>query len=166
MKKSLLLLLFISIISFAQDKAPKMGCVLSQKGEVTLKWSEYGNQKYATQGTSKKVSYKAIKKEGNIFKEILVGSVIKADFKDQKIIAKITHIQAKKRIGRGPRHGLIELEITLNNISKKVPFVYFYETGDMSIKSNINLKDFNLSNKTIYTELSFGVQIYSIVCEI
>jgi hypothetical protein len=112
------------------------------------------------------VNYKAIKKEGPIFKEILVGSIIKADFKDKKILAKITHIQSKKRIGRGPRHGIVEMEITLNDISKKIPMVYFYESGDMSMKSNINLKDFNLSKETVYTELDFGLHVYSVVCAI
>lgn len=166
MKKVFLLLIFLSVVSFAQTKAPKMGCILSQEGKVTLQWSEYGSEKYAIQGHSKKVNYKAIKKEGHVFKEILVGSIIEADFKDKKLLAKITHIQSKKRIGRGPRHGIVEMEITLNNISKKIPMVYFYEGGDMSMKSNINLKDFNLSKETVYAELDFGLHVYSVVCAI
>lgn len=166
MKKVFLLIAFLSVSLFAQSKAPKMGCVLSQKGEVTLSWAEYGSEKYAVQGKSKEVKYIAIKKEGHIFKEILVGSIIEADFKDKKILAKITHIQSKKRIGRGPRHGVIEMNIKLNNISKNIPLVYFYEGGDMLMKSNINLKDFNLSNETTYTELSFGLHVYSVVCAI
>lgn len=166
MKKLLLILLFISSIVQAQDKAPKMGCILSQEGEVSLQWAEYGSEKYAVLGKSKSVQYKAIKKEGHIFKEILVGSTIEADFKDKTLFAKITNIQAKKRIARGPRHGVIEMEISLNNITKTIPFVYFYESGDMLMKNNINLQEFKLSEKSIYSELSFRLHIYSVVCAI
>lgn len=166
MKKIFLVLIFIGITLQAQTKAPKMGCLLSQKGEVSLQWAEYGSEKYALQGKSKKVNYKAIRKDGHMFKDILVGSIIEADFKDKNIIAEITHIQSKKRIGRGPRHGVVEMKLTLNNISKKIPMVYFYEGGDLQIKSNINLQDFKLTNKTIYSELSFDLHIYSIVCAI
>lgn len=166
MKKILLILIFINIAVFAQSKAPKMGCILSQEGEVTLQWAQYGSEKYAVLGKSKEIKYTAIKKEGHVFKEILVGSTMEADFKDKKLFATITHIQSKKRVGRGPRHGVIEMNITLNDISKKIPMVYFYEGGDMLIKSNINLKEFNLSNKTLYTELSFGIHVYSVVCAI
>ena len=86
MKQILLLLVFLSIISHAQEKAPKMGCILSQKGEVTFNWSEYTDEKYALEGSSKTVKYTAIKKEGSNFKEILVGSTIQADFKGEKLL--------------------------------------------------------------------------------
>ncbi len=166
MKFFLLVCVFLSLNLYAQTKKPKMGCVLSQKGEVTVKWAEYGDKKYAVQGTSKNVEYTAIKNEGHIFKEILVGSTIKADFKDQKIMAKITHIQSKKRVGRGARHGVVEINITINSISKDIPFIYFYEGGDMLMKSNLNLKDFNLAKAKTYSELSIGLHVYSVVCEI
>ncbi len=166
MKQILLLLIFLSIISNASEKAPKMGCILSQTGEVTVKWSEYTDEKYAIENSSKTVKYTAIKKEGSNFKEILVGSTIQADFKGKKLLAKITHIQSKKRIGRGARHGVIEMEVRVNNITKTMPFVYFYEDGNLLIKRNVNLKEFNLSDEEIYAELSFGMHFDSLVCAI
>lgn len=166
MKQILLLLVFLSIISHAQEKAPKMGCILSQKGEVSFNWSEYTDEKYAIESSSKTVKYTAIKKEGSNFKNILVGSTIETDFKGKKLLAKITHIQSKKRIERGPRHGVIEMNISVNNITKTMPFVYFYEAGDLLIKRNINLKEFNLSSKKMYAELRFEIHIYSVVCAV
>ncbi|WP_072680861.1 hypothetical protein [Arcobacter sp. LA11] len=166
MKYILLLLLCLNIMSHAQNKKPKMGCILSQKGEVTFNWAEYTSNKYAIEGKSKTVKYKAVKKEGAVFKEILIGSTIKADFKNKDILAKIVHIQAKKRVGRGPRHGMIELQITMNNITKTLPFIYFYDAGNMIIKSNVNLKDFNLVTKKLYSEFSFGIHFDFALCEI
>lgn len=166
MKQILLLLIFLSIISHAQEKEPKMGCVLSQKGEVTFSWSEYGNEKYAIEDSSKAVNYTAVKKEGNNFNEILVGSTIETDFKGKKLLAKITHIQSKKRIAREARHGVIEMEVSVNNITKTIPFIYFYEDGDLLIKQNINLKEFNLTDEKVYAELRVALHIYSVVCAI
>jgi len=169
MKKIFLLITFLSLFVYAEKtdkKVQKYGCLLSQKGKVTVNWAEYGNDKYAVQGEGKDVKYTAIKKEGNVFKEILVGSTIESTFKDKKLLAKITHIQSKKRIGRGPRHGVVVLNITLNEISKDIPMVYFYENGDLKIKSVINLNDFKLSSEIKYSELSFGIHIYSVVCAV
>lgn len=166
MKQILLLLVFLSIISHAQEKAPKMGCILSQKGEVSFNWSEYTSEKYALEGSSKIVKYTAIKKEGSNFNQILVGSTIQTNFKGQNLLAKITEIQSKKRIGRGARHGVIEMDISLNNIIKTMPFVYFYKDGELQLKRNINLKEFNLSNEKVYAELRFEIPIYFALCEV
>lgn len=166
MKYVFLILLCLNIISHASDNKVKMGCVLSQKGEVTFNWADYSDKKYAIEGKSKTVKYNAIKKEGAVFKEILVGSTIKTDFKDKSILVKIVDIQAKKRVERGPRNGMIELQISLNNVTKNLPFVYFYDAGDMLIKSNVNLKDFNLTSEKLYSEFSFGIHFDFALCEV
>ena len=44
--------------------------------------------------------------------------------------------------------------------------VYFYEAGNMSIKGIVNLKDFNLVEKTKYAEFRFSLFVYSVVCAI
>ena len=164
MKKTLLILTLLLSWVYAKPTAPRMGCILSQQGEVTSNWTIYGDEKLGREGNSTQVNYTAIKKEGENFNEILVGSTIQVNMQDKKILAKIVHIQSKKRIKRGPRHGVIVLNITLNGVSKDIPTVYFYETGDMKMKGYINLKDFKLSDKDSYTELAFGLQIHSIVC--
>jgi hypothetical protein len=166
MKQILLLLVFLSVISNASEKEPKMGCILSQKGEVTFNWSEYTDEKYALEDSSKTVKYTAIKKEGSNFREILVGSTIQTKIKGKNLLAKITHIQSKKRIGRGARHGLIEMDVSINSITKTIPFVYFYEDGNLLLKRNINLKEFNLASEKEYLELRFGIPIYFALCAV
>lgn len=165
MKKILLVIALLFTYTYA-TKAPKMGCILAQQGEVVVNWTVYGDEKLGLEGNSTKVEFIAIQKDGTNFHEILVGSSIKADFQGKPLLAKFLHIQSKKRIARGPRHGIIVFNISLNGISKDVPTVYFYETGDMKMKGHINLKDFKLSDKDTYAELAFGLQIHSVVCAV
>jgi len=165
--KKLILLLVISIASLhAGSPAPKMGCTLAQQGKVTFGWATYTESKYAIQGSDEDVKYTPIKKEGHIFAEILVGSTMQSSFESKELNAKILGIQSKKRVGRGPRHGIITMQVELNGITKTIPMVYFYKGGDMLMKSIVDLKDFHLSTSTKYSEFSFGLHVYSIVCAI
>jgi|GEM_PF-633568 len=166
MKKILLILTLLLAYSYGKPAAPKMGCILSQQGEVTVNWTVYDDKKLGQESNSTKVRFLPIQKEGQNFHEILVGSIIEADFQNKAFSAKLIHIQSKKRIGRGPRHGLIVISLTLNNITKDIPMVYFYKEGDMKMKSHINLKAFKLSDKNIYAELVLGLQVHSVVCAI
>jgi hypothetical protein len=166
MNKTVIALTILSTLIFAKPLPPKMGCILAQKGDVTAQWSVYGDAKLAVESKSDSVKYTAIKKEGKNFNEILIGSTIQTDFQNKQLVAKIIHIQSKKRIARGPRHGVMVFNILLNGVSKDVPTVYFYKTGDMSMKGLINLKDFKLSDKDTYTELIFELKINSIVCAV
>ena len=166
MKNILLLLTFLMLSLNATSKPPKMGCILAQQGEVKLNWTVYGDKKLGEEANSTSVEFIPIQKEGQNFHEILVGSSIKADFQGKTLLAKFLHIQSKKRIARGPRNGIILLNISLNAVNKDVPMVYFYQTGNMNIKGHINLKDFNLSTKDTYVELIFDLHINSLVCAI
>jgi len=166
MKNILLVLTFLIASLNATSKPPKMGCILAQQGEVQVNWTVYGDKKLGEEANSTKVQFIPIQKEGQNFHEILVGSNIKADFQSKTLLAKFLHIQSKKRIARGPRHGIVLFNISLNEVSKNVPMVYFYQTGDMNIKGYINLKYFNLSAKDIYVELVFDLHINSLVCSI
>ena len=165
--KNILLLLTVLIATLnANPKAPKMGCILAQQGKVQVGWTLYGDTKLGIEDNCTEVEFIPIQKKGKNFHEILVGSRIKADFQGKPLVAKFLHIQSKKRIARGPRRGLILFSIILNDIHKDIPMSYFYEKGDMRMKGYINLKDFNLSKKDIYTELVFDVHIHSIVCAV
>jgi len=166
MKKILLALTFLMLSLNATFKPPKMGCILAQQGEVKLHWTHYGDKKLADETDSTSVTFLPIQKEGKNFREILVGSSIKADFQGKTLLAKFFHIQSKKRIARGPRNGIILFNISLNAMNKDVPMVYFYQTGEMNIKGYINLKDFNLSAKDTYVELMFDLHINSLVCAV
>jgi len=166
MKKILLALTFLILSLNATFKPPKMGCILAQKGEVKLHWTVYGDKKLGEEANSASVAFIPIQKEGQNFREILVGSSIKADFQGKTLLAKFLHIQSKKRIARGPRQGIVLFNISLNAVNKNVPMVYFYQTGEMNIKGHINLKDFNLSTKDTYAELVFNLHINSLVCAV
>jgi len=166
MKKILLALIFLMLSLHATSKPPKMGCILAQQGEVKLHWTIYGDKKLADEANSTSVTFLPIQKEGKNFREILVGSSIKADYQDKTLLAKFLHIQSKKRIAKGPRQGIILFNITLNTVNKDVPMIYFYQTGAMNIKGYINLKDFNLSKKDMYVELMFDLHINSLVCAV
>jgi hypothetical protein len=166
MKKILLALTFLMLSLNATSKPPKMGCILAQQGEVKLHWTVYGDKKLEDEANSTSVAFIPIKKEGQNFREILVGSSIKADFQGKTLLAKFLHIQSKKRIARGPRQGIVLFNISLNAVNKDVPMVYFYQTGEMNIKGHINLKDFNFSAKDTYVELVFDLHINSLVCSV
>jgi len=166
MKKLLLALTFLIVFLHATSTPPKMGCILAQQGEVKLHWTLYGDKKLGEEANSTSVSFIPIQKEGKNFREILVGSSIKADFQSKTLLAKFLNIQSKKRIARGPRHGIIIFNISLNAANKDIPMVYFYQTGEMNIKGYINLKDFNLSAKDTYVELIFDLHINSLVCAV
>ena len=58
------------------------------------------------------------------------------------------------------------MDVNINNITKIIPFVYFYEDGSLLLKRNINLKYFDLSNKKEYAELRFGIQIDFALCAV
>jgi hypothetical protein len=143
-----------------------MGCILAQQGKVTVHWTVYADALRGTESNSTQVDYIPIQKEGTNFNEILVGSIIKSTFQNKPFSAKLTHLQSKKRIARGPRHGLIIISLTLNKITQEIPMIYFYKKGDMQMKTHINLKTFNLSNTDTYAELALGLQIHSLVCAI
>jgi len=165
-KKIILLFLVLGTLLHAKTPAPKMGCILSQEGKVTFDWSIYGDKRHALQGSNQNVNYNAIAKEGHMFKDILIGSTMTTTFQGKNLVAKFMLIKSKKRIKRGPRHGVIVLNITLNDISKDISTVYFYESGDMMMKDVINLKDFKMADKNKYVEFAFGLHVYSVVCAI
>jgi len=169
MKKIILSLVALTALLYAKPIAPKMGCILSQQGEVKANWTAYTSEKLGIQGKFDNVKYKAIAKEGKNFKAILVGSTIGMDtnstnFKNKPLLLRLKNIQSKKRIKRGPRHGVIVFNISLNGVEKDVPMVYFYETGDMKIKGFIDLSDFKLADETTYVEIVVELSINSIVC--
>ena len=166
MKKIFLVFILFATMIYAKTAAPKMGCILSQEGKVTFDWAIYGEKRHASQGDDANVKYNAIKKEGHMFKDILIGSTMTTTFMDKKLVAKFVLIKSKKRIKRGPRKGIVVLNITLNGISKHIATVYFYEAGDMMMKDVINLQDFKLSDDKKYAELAFGLHVYSVVCAI
>ncbi len=158
-------LLLLTNILFAAQTAPKGGCVLSQKGPITVSWKAYKTPaKIGVGGVFTQSTYTPAKKEGKNFKEILVGSSIAIStssvnsknegrdkklvesffklFSDETIHAKVTDIKADKHEKGKAYTGTIMIDITLNGITKNVPMHYTYEKEMMHAKGYIDLFDF------------------------
>ncbi|MCH9812519.1 MAG: YceI family protein [Epsilonproteobacteria bacterium] len=168
MQKLLLVLLLLFSVSYAEIQVPKVGCVLSQEGNVTVGWKAYKTPaKVGVGGTFNDIIYTAAAPEGKNFKEILVGSsvVIKTESVNSKnegrdlklvnaffkvlttdtITAKIVDIKPKERVTGKPKTGTLIIEITMNGVTQKVPMAYSFDKGVMQGEGVIDLFDFSAS---------------------
>ena len=172
--KRIILVIFIMFGLFTNSMASqKSGCILAQKGKVTVAWMAYKTPaKKGVSGVFDSVKYEAIAKEGKNFHEILVGSSVKINTssvnsknkgRDAKLVkfffekvssktidAKILDIKADKKIKGKPRTGVVILDITMNNVSKIVPMTYSFSNSIFSAKGVIDIFDFSAS-KALYS---------------
>ncbi len=168
MKKLLFSMAVLSSLIYAGEATKKPSCILSQEGAVEINWKSYKTAaKTGVGGSFNDVSYTAIKNEGVNFKEILVGSKIEINtnkvnsnnkgrdlklvnsffkiMKNEKITAKIIDIKAKEKVMGKPKIGTIIVEITMNEITKKIPLNYIYDKGIMRADGFIDILDFKAS---------------------
>ena len=169
MKKLFLASLLLSTALFAEQATLKTGCVLSQEGAVVVGWKAYKTPaKLGVGGLFDDITYKAAKKEGKNFKEILIGSSVLINTnsvnshnegRDKKLVAsffkllgsktidaKILDIKQTSEKKERPRKGVITTSITMNGISKDIPMTYTYDKGTMKAEGFIDLFDFQASN--------------------
>jgi polyisoprenoid-binding protein YceI len=168
MKKILLTIVLVLGFANSANASSKSGCVLAQKGNVTVAWTAYKTaSKIGVSGTFDKVDYKAVAKDGKNFREILVGSSVNIDTssvnskntgRDVKLVkfffkqmdsntmnAKITDIKADKKLKDKARTGVVTLDVTMNGITKSVPMKYSFANGIFSAKGTIDIFDFSAS---------------------
>jgi len=166
MKKIVLAFLVMFGLVTSSMAAQKSGCILAQKGNVTAAWMAYKTPaKKGVSGVFDSVKYSAIAAEGKNFREILVGSSVMIDTtsvnsknkgRDAKLVkfffaqmnsstinAKIVNIKADKKIKDKPRTGVVTLDITMNNITKRVPMKYTFSDSVFSAKGVIDVFDFS-----------------------
>lgn len=168
--KKLLTSAFIAMVIFAPLNAnQKSGCVLAQKGPITVAWKAYKTPlKIGVGGVFDDVKYTAVAPEGKNFREILVGSRVAIDtrkvnsknkardeklynsfFKQmniQGIKAKIVDIKADEKLTKAKgkiRTGIIAVEIDMNGITKTVPMKYSFSDGIFDAKGVIDIFDFS-----------------------
>ena len=169
MKKIVLGMFIIIALVSSSVASQKSGCVLAQKGKVTVAWKAYKTPlKKGVSGVFNSVKYLGVSKEGKNFREILVGSSVSIDTssvnsknegRDAKLIkfffkkmanqvieAKIIDIKADKKLKGKPRTGLITLNITMNGITKVVPMKYNFSKGVFSANGVIDILDFSALN--------------------
>ena len=148
------------------NAAQKSGCVLAQKGKVTVEWKAYKTPlKLGVGGTYDDVKYRAAAKEGKNFREILVGSAVTIDTKsvnsknkarDEKLYnsffkqmniqnmeAKIIDIKADPKVKNAPRTGIVSVEIQMNGITKTIPMKYSFADSVFDAKGVIDILDFS-----------------------
>jgi polyisoprenoid-binding protein YceI len=168
MKKVILVLVMVLGFTSSVSASTKSGCVLAQKGKVTVDWTAYKTaSKIGVSGTFDKVDYKAVAKDGKNFREILVGSSVNIDTssvnskntgRDVKLVkfffkqmdsntmnAKITDIKADKKLKDKARTGVVTLDVTMNGVTKSVPMKYSFANGIFSAKGSIDIFDFSAS---------------------
>jgi hypothetical protein len=133
MKKIILAIVMVLGFISSVSASSKSGCVLAQKGKITVAWTAYKTaSKIGVSGTFDKVDYKAVAKDGKNFREILVGSSVNIDTssvnskntgRDVKLVkfffkqmdsntmnAKITDIKADKKLKDKARTGVVTLD--------------------------------------------------------
>ena len=165
MKKLFISIMILSLALFADIPAPKSGCVLSQKGAISVGWTAFKTPaKKGVGGLFDILHYTPAQKEGKNFKEILVGATLTIDttsvnshnkgrdkklvtqffrlFTSDTITAKITDIKATSKKSGKPKTGTIMIDITMNGITKNVPLTYSYDKGVMEANGYIDLFDF------------------------
>jgi polyisoprenoid-binding protein YceI len=168
MKKVILVIVMVLGLTSSVSASSKSGCVLAQKGKITVAWTAYKTaSKIGVSGTFDKVDYKAVAKDGKNFREILVGSSVNIDTssvnskntgRDIKLVkfffkqmdsntmnAKITDIKADKKLKDKARTGVVTLDVTMNGITKSVPMKYSFANGIFSAKGTIDIFDFSAS---------------------
>ncbi len=171
MYKVFLSICLASTLALASENAPKRHCTLAQEGAMTIQWKAYKTpEKIGVGGIFDKVSYKAVQKEGQNFRQILVGSSIDIDTKSvnsknkgrdaklvkfffqnmtsENITAKIIDIQATSKVTGKPKTGKLITQITMNGITKKVPLHYIFDQGTLKANGTIDLFDFS-ANKAL-----------------
>ena len=145
-----ILIILVMLVSIANAGAPKMGCILTQKGDVTVSWQD----KNSVGGVFDKVKYISIQHEGINFKQILVGSKIKIQDKD--ITIEILDIKANKRVKPNPRTGILTVQITANGKTKNIYMNYSYAKNIMNAVGIVDIFDLNT--------ISFKMKIEAILC--
>ena len=146
------------------------GCVLVQSNDMNVTWKAYKTlAKLGVGGQFTGVSYTPNKKEGKNFKELLVGSKVsidltKIDTKNQgrdktlvdnffgKLNGKtiegvVVAIKAdKKENGKSVYHGMVDVNITMNNKTVQVPMRYNYKKENFKATGTIDLFDFSAND--------------------
>jgi len=160
MKKILLSLLTLFSISHAAT-----GCVLVQSGDMNVTWKAYKTfAKIGVGGQFTSVEYTPIAKEGKNFKALFVGSKVSIDatqintgnpsrddtlvrmffkkLKSSTIEAKIFAIKSDKHVRGKPRTGIMDVMITMNGKTLRIPMKFHYEKGHLTATGTIDLFDF------------------------
>ena len=144
------------------------GCTLEQSDDINITWRAYKTLgKLGVDGQFIDIKYTPNKKIGKNFRELFVGSMVNIDIvkidtgdssRDRTLVdsffskmgksieGKIVDIEANKRIGKEPRTGILDVNITMNRKKLTIPMKYYYKKGNFKATGTIDLFDFAGSN--------------------
>ncbi len=139
MRKIILSFLFVfSLLNAGEMGLKGGGCTLAQDGAVQL---QLGDKVHSN------VSYKAAAKSGKNFREIFIGSSIKAkDF----TLSIVDYIPNKRMKGK-PKTGLFMVQITTPSLTKSVTMTYIFDAGMISATGIFNKESIGFSSKVNYS---------------
>jgi hypothetical protein len=161
MKKIIFLLLIFLTSIHASG-----GCTLEQSGDLNVSWKAYKTlEKLGVSGKFTAVKYTPNKKSAKNFRGLFVGSTVSIDMskietgdtsRDKTLVDSffsklvgesiegvIVDIEADKRIGKGARTGIIDVNLTMNKKGMTIPMAYHYNKGDFRATGVIDLFDFS-----------------------
>ena len=142
------------------------GCVLVQSNEMNVTWKGYKTlAKLGVAGQFTGVTYTPNAKEGKNFKALLVGSKVSIDLskidtknkgRDNTLVenffsklgrksieANIVSLKAdEKENGKRVYHGMVDVNVTMNNKTLLIPMKYHYKEEKFSATGTIDLFDF------------------------
>ncbi len=149
----------------------KHGCVLKQEGPIAVTWGAYKTAaKAKVSGSFNSVKFTPAADSGANFREIFVGSsvvietasvntnhaerdatLVKYFFTQMSgstITAKIVDVSSNKHEKGKAKTGVFAVEVTMNNVTKRVPMAFGYEKGELHVNGVIDLFDFS-ANKAL-----------------
>jgi len=142
------------------------GCVLVQSGDLNVTWKAYKTlAKLGVAGAFTGVNYTPHQKEGKNFRELLVGAKVRIDLskidthnagRDKTLVeqffaklqgktieGEIVDIQADpSKDGKRLYHGQVDVNITMNNKTLRIPMRYNYARERFDATGTIDLFDF------------------------
>ena len=159
MKKIILSLMTVASLATAG------GCVLVQSNDMNVTWKGYKTlAKLGVAGQFTDVNYSSVAKEGKNFKELLLGSKVSIDLskidthnegrdatlvsmfftqlKAKSIEGEIVSIKANKHEKGKPYNGVLDVNMTMNKQTLRIPMTYHYEKENFVAKGIIDLFDF------------------------
>jgi len=146
------------------------GCVLVQSNDMNVTWKAYKTlAKLGVAGAFTGVTYTPHAKEGKNFKELLLGSKVSIDLskidtknkgRDKTLVENfftklhgktiegvIVAIQAdKKEKGKRVYHGVVDVNITMNEKTLRIPMKYDYKKENFMATGTIDLFDFTAND--------------------
>ena len=166
MKKTLFSIVALATLVSANGS----GCTLIQSSDMNVTWKAYKTlAKIGVGGQFTGVSYTPNKKEGKNFTELLVGSKVSIDLtkidtknkgRDKTLVDNffgklngktingtiVAINRDKNKDGKKVYHGVVDVNITMNNKSIVIPMRYNYKDENFKAKGTIDIFDFSAND--------------------